>query len=123
MNKIPKPIARTKDTVTLSSADWKFIIDRFDDASDRAALRNSLTSTVRGEDNALPLQLYRRIRKGENPVHVWREHRGLGLNALARKAGMSASYLSEIESGSKPGSAKTLKKLANALGTDVDELI
>ncbi len=121
MNRMPKPIAATKDTVTLSRADWEMIVGRLDDASDRAALRRSLSGA--DDSEALPVALYRRIRKGENAVRVWREHRGLGLNALARSAGVSAPYLSEIENGAKPGSAAVLKKLARALEIDLDELV
>jgi ribosome-binding protein aMBF1 (putative translation factor) len=97
------------------------IANRLDDASDRAALRRSLSGTE--ESGTLPVALYRRIRKGESALRVWREHRGLGLNALARAAGVSAPYLSEIENGTKPGSAAVLKKLARALEIDMDELV
>jgi ribosome-binding protein aMBF1 (putative translation factor) len=120
MNKMPKPIAITGETVTLSREDWDSIVERLDDAVDRAALRRSLG---RASDEALPVALYRRVRKGESPVRIWREYRALGLNVLARRAGVSASYLSEIESGAKPGSAATLKKLAAALGIGLDELV
>ncbi|HWA90987.1 MAG TPA: helix-turn-helix transcriptional regulator [Rhizomicrobium sp.] len=120
MNKMPKPIAMTSDTVTLSRADWERVVEQLDDAADRAALRRSLAG---GEDDALPAVLYRRIRKGESPVRVWREHRTMGLNALARRAGISASYLSEIESRAKPGSAAALRKLAAALSVGLDELV
>ena len=121
MNKMPKPVASTKQTVTLTRADWDMILDRLDDAADRAALRRS----VSGSDSAdaLPVALYRRIRKGESALRVWREHRGFGLNALARAAGVSAPYLSEIEKGAKPGSATVLKKLARTLEIDMDELV
>jgi hypothetical protein len=91
--------------------------------SDRAAIRASLVRKAAGKDDALPVALYRRIRAGEHPVRVWREHRGFGLNALARAAGMSAPYLSEIENGAKPGSVTALKKLATALAIEMDELV
>lgn len=71
--------------------------------------------------DALPVALYRRIRRGESALRVWREHRGLGLNALARTACVLAPYLSEIEKGTKPGSAVVLKKLARTLEIDMDE--
>ena len=94
-----------------------------EDTDDRAAVRASLARKAAGKDDALPVALYRRIRAGEHPVRIWREHRGLGLNALARAAGISAPYLSAIENGAKPGSATALKKLANALAIDMDELV
>lgn len=44
-----------------------------------------------------------------------REARGLTKSALAVEAGMSLSYVSELESGAKPGSAKAIHLLAKAL--------
>ncbi len=123
MNKMPKPVAATKETVTLTRADWEMILHRLDDAADRAALRRSLARAVSDRDDALPAALYRRVRRGENALRIWREYRGLGLNALARAAGVSAPYLSEIENGAKPGSAAVLKKLAHTLEIDMDELV
>jgi DNA-binding Xre family transcriptional regulator len=123
MNTVPKPVSVTKDTVTLSRADWEVLVERFDNATDRTALLRSKMRSKEGRDDALPVAFYRRIRGGEHPLRVWREYRDIGLNTLARKAGMSSSYLSEIETGSKPGSAVTLKKLAEALSIDMDELV
>ena len=123
MNTVPKPVATTRTTVTLSRTDWNGLIQRLEEAEDRAALRKSLAREKPGKDDALPLAAYRRLRAGEHPVRVWREHRGLGLNHLARKAAMSPSYLSEIETGAKPGSATALKKLAAILDVDMDELV
>jgi len=123
MNKLPMPIAVTEKTVTISRADWKKIVVRLEDADDRAAVRGSLARKAEKKDDALPVALYRKIRAGEHPIRIWREHRGLGLNALARAAGVSAPYLSEIENGAKPGSATALKKIAGALAIDMDELV
>ena len=71
----------------------------------------------------MPVTLYRQIRAGAHPVRVWRGHRGLGLNQLAARAKLQRSYLSEIETGRKPGSAAALKRLAQALGVAMDDLV
>jgi len=123
MNKMVKPLSETKETVTLSRRSWNKILDRMDDLADRAALREFHAAKKAGSVDALPMALYRRIRSGEHPVRVWREHRGLGLNALARVSGVNASYLSEIENGAKPGSAAALKKLAAALNVAMEEIV
>lgn len=104
-------------------SNWNVIIDRLEDAEDRAAVRASQARKAGGKDDALPVALYCKIRAGEHPVRIWRQHRGLGLNALARAAGISAPYLSEIENRTKPGSAAALKKIAQTLAIDLDELI
>lgn len=52
-----------------------------------------------------------------------REARGLRLSGLAAQAGMSVSYLAEIEAGKKFPRADKLLALAAALGTTFDELV
>lgn len=44
---------------------------------------------------------------------------GLKLRTLAKRAGISASYLCEIEAGTKVPSPEVAKKIAQALGVDV----
>ena len=60
---------------------------------------------------------------GENRVRVWREHRGLTVKALADKAGVTAAYLSQVETGKRDGTLGTYRKLAGALGVTLDELV
>ena len=52
-----------------------------------------------------------------------RQERGLGLQALAQKAGISTSYLSEIEQGKKYPKPDKLVDLAAALGVTYDDLV
>jgi helix-turn-helix protein len=123
MTQIPKPLAITKKTVTLSRKTYETLLDALEDAEDRAAVRSSIAREKQGVDDALPAKLYRRIMAGEHPVRVWREHRGFGLNALAKQAELSAPYLSEIEKRIKPGSISAMRCLANALHVSLDDLV
>ncbi|HEX8384595.1 MAG TPA: XRE family transcriptional regulator [Rubricoccaceae bacterium] len=56
-------------------------------------------------------------------LRALRQARGLGLKAVARKAGLSVSYLSEIEQGKKYPRAEKLVDLALALGVPYDDLV
>ena len=123
MTHIPKPLAMTKDTVTLSRKAFDALVEALEDAEDHASVRASLARAKQGIDDAIPAELFRRILTGEHPIKVWREYRGLGLNALAKDAKLSASYLSEIENRSKPGSVSALRSLAKALKIGIDELV
>lgn len=114
---LPRPIAETSDAVTFDRRDVEELAAAIEDLEARAAF-----AATRGEE-LLPAEIVKRLCTGESPVRVFREHRGLGAAELAGRAGVSASYLSEIESGRKPGSARTLAKLACALDVAVDELI
>ena len=60
---------------------------------------------------------------GEHPLRVYRDWRGLTGQTLATMAGISQSYLSDIENRRKPGSVDKLKALASALGLTLDDLV
>jgi DNA-binding XRE family transcriptional regulator len=75
------------------------------------------------DQESVPAEIVTRLVAGDNPVKVWREHRGLSQRSLAERVGLNFSYLSQIESGARKGTAVTRKKLAEALDLDVGELL
>ncbi len=81
----------------------------------------ALRAAAAGVDRPPPEALAR-IAAGASAVRVWRRHRGLTARALAARAGVDPGYLSQIETGHKPGSVKALRALARALGARLDDL-
>jgi ribosome-binding protein aMBF1 (putative translation factor) len=75
-----------------------------------------------GDEELVPQDIANRLIDGENPIRVWREYRGLSGRALAEAAGMSAAYLSQIESGRRDGSFDTMRRIANILKVSLDDL-
>lgn len=75
-----------------------------------------------GSKNGVPATVAHRIAAGSNPVRVWRESRGLKAVALARAAGISPAYLSEIETGKKDGTFRTMAAIAQVLNVSLDDL-
>jgi transcriptional regulator with XRE-family HTH domain len=71
----------------------------------------------------IPAQVVFGLTGGENPVKVWREHRGLTQQQLAGSAGISVPFLSQIERGKRKASVGVLVKIALILQVDVDDLI
>jgi len=67
--------------------------------------------------------MVRELMNSDHPMRVWREYRGLTLQALADQAGISKSYLSQIESGNRSGSADVLKRIAVALNVTLDDIV
>jgi hypothetical protein len=127
MNRII-PISRTADTVTLSRADYQTLIEWAEEAQDRAAIGRALRSErklgkAKARADHLPIERVECLLAGESPVRVWRLHRGLGARALAARAGVSAAYLSEIETGKKPGSLAAMARLAQALGRPLEDFV
>jgi transcriptional regulator with XRE-family HTH domain len=94
-------------------------VRRLEDAEDARDLRTAAEAESR---IYLPIDAVKRMIAGEHPVRIWREQRGLTLADLAAKAAMQVGYLSEIETGKKPGSVRAYRALAGALGLSVDDL-
>jgi hypothetical protein len=102
--------------VVMSQITYRDLFERAEDAAAKAAFERA-----RGEER-VPIEIVKRLVAREHPVRVWREHRGLTLEQLGVKAGLSIGYLSEIESGKKPGSIKALRVIARALKLDLDDI-
>jgi len=117
-----RPIAETADTVTLTRRDFEVLTELVADARDLADIEAVRAKLASGESQAFPFEIAERLLDGENPVRVFRGHRGLGLRELAARAGLSPSYLSEIESGLKTGSVDSLRRLADTLEVSIDLL-
>ena len=117
-----RPLAEDGDTVVLRRADFEALLRQAEDAADTAQMREAEARVAAGEDEYVPIEITRRLIAGEVPVRVWREHRDLSARALAARAGISAAYLSQIETGKKPGSFEAMAKLARALGVAMEDL-
>ena len=74
------------------------------------------------DQRRVPMSVVDRLIARENPIRVWREHRGHSLRQLAERAGVGIGYLSQIENGERKGTVGTLKKIAAALDVDLDDL-
>jgi DNA-binding XRE family transcriptional regulator len=115
------------DTVTLSRTEYEALLDRLEEAEDKAALdtleaRIAHLGFAEATKDYLPMELTKRLLSGEHPIRVWRAHRGLTREALAAAAGVSPSYLTEIETGRKPGSFEAIAKIAVALRLSLDDI-
>ena len=94
-------------------------IEMQEDIRDYDVAKQALTE---GEE-LVPSELTYAILDGMHPVRAWREHRQLTQQKLANAAGISKSYLSQIESGKRKGTTNVLVALANALGLDLDDVV
>ncbi|HEX5317618.1 MAG TPA: helix-turn-helix transcriptional regulator [Stellaceae bacterium] len=105
--------AEHADLVVMKPADLEELLQ---DAAATAAFQ------VTRDQESVPAAMVDHLLAGENPVKVWREYRGLSQRALAARTGLNFSYLSQIETGARKGTTATLKKLAEALSVDLDDL-
>ncbi|MEO5375450.1 MAG: helix-turn-helix domain-containing protein [Alphaproteobacteria bacterium] len=93
------------------------LADMLEDAAATAAYHASR------DEETFPSSVVDRVLAGENPIRVYREHRGQTLTDLAKTIGIPKGYLSEIETGKKTGPADLLKRIAEALGVDLDDIV
>jgi len=61
--------------------------------------------------------------RGDTLVKAWREYFKLTQKELAEKAGMKQSALARLESGNSKPRKSTLKKIAEALEIELEQLI
>ena len=95
-----------------------------EDAEDIEAAEQARQELVAGKDELLPGSMAERLLSGtDHPLRAWREYRGLTQEALAEQAGVGKSFVSQIESGRKVGSARVLRALAAALRVATDDLL
>jgi predicted transcriptional regulator len=73
-------------------------------------------------EELIPAEVVYALLDGGNPIRVWREHRGLSQAELAARAGISASYLSQLESGRRDGTMEVLQSIATVLGVGLDDV-
>ncbi len=73
-------------------------------------------------EESFPSAVVDALLAGENPVKVFREHRGMSQADLASKANIDPAYLVQIESGTLNASKDVAQKLALALCLETDDL-
>jgi transcriptional regulator with XRE-family HTH domain len=111
--------------VVLPAEDYALLMQTVEAAREMMSVRGAMGDKIvdrLGGKNGVPATVAHRIADGDNPVRVWRESRGLKAVALARAAGISPAYLSEIETGKKDGTFRTMAAIAQVLNVSLDDL-
>ena len=97
-------------------AEWNALLARLEEVQDIADAKAACDS------ERFPAEFADRLLSGESPLRVWRDYRGLTLQALAEACGVTRQMLSMIEHGKAKPSADLLGRLAETLGCDMDDL-
>jgi DNA-binding XRE family transcriptional regulator len=119
MSEDNRPPPSADEMITLRRDEYEKLLDRLEDAEDSASVLAHRLEVKQGRGNLwLTSDEVDRLLDGASPVTIWREKRG-----LTQLAGISKSFLSEIENGSKDPSLDTLRKLAHELKVDLDTLV
>ncbi len=103
----------------LEYSEYERLMTAAEDAADIAALV-ALDSDHTEED--LPDEMVTRLLAGDNPIRVWREHRGMTGRQLAEAVDIQQSYISQIETGKREGTIDVLRRIATVLEVTLDDL-
>jgi len=103
--------------------EFELIQEAIEDAEDIRDIEENLKAIYEDKEIVIPGEITFAILDGGNPIRVWREYKKIKLNELAKKVGISASYLSQIENGKRNPTIDKLKLIAAALGVAPELLI
>lgn len=80
-------------------------------------------AAIVARDGTVPKEVSSEINDGKNQIKAWRCYKNLTQDELARKAGISKAYLSQIESNKRGGRTDKLVNIAKVLNCKVDDIL
>lgn len=107
----------------LPEAEYRRLVEAADERAAVAAYDGVKYLLRTGQSELVPDAMVERLLAGESKIRVWREHRGLSVEALAGQAGIAAAELERLESDVRGASVETGRQLARALGLAIDDLV
>lgn len=115
--------AKGEEFAFVPRAEYERLRRAAEDLDDVRAADGSRARIKAGKGEMIPWDVATRLLDKENPIRVWREHRGFSVAALAAEAGITPSYLSQIEGGGRVGKLATIAAIARALRVSLDRLV
>ncbi len=107
------------EVIRIPKADYEALVSAKEELEDMLAFDRAVAEGGEG----LPQAFMLRLVDGESPLKVFREWRGFSQSALARTSGVNRVQIADIEAGRANASVQTWKKLAEALGVGIEELV
>jgi DNA-binding XRE family transcriptional regulator len=104
-------------------AEYQKLNDAYEDAEDIVDIEKNLKAIKNGDEIAIPSEITFAILDGTSPIRVWRKYKKVKMKELAKIAGISSAYLSQIENKKRNPTIDTLKEIAQALELDIELLI
>lgn len=109
--------------VTIPQEEYDRLREAAEDLADLRAYDRAKAALASGEEELVPADFAKRLIAGESPLRVWRELRGLSQVKLGAVSKVNRVQIADIEAGRGNGSVETVRKLAEALGVRVDDLV
>lgn len=107
------------EMVILSRRDFEAMQNRLDAAEHARAM----ASVAAGTMETLTEDEVRAALAAPTPLAFWRSKRGMTQTALAEQAGISQSYVADIEAGRRKGAPALFLRLARALSVRMEDIV
>lgn len=102
--------------------EYQALLAATEDRADLRAYDAAKAKLGSGAEEIVPAPYAERLLDGESPIRVFRELRRMSARSLAAAAGISPSYLSQLEMGKRKGTPGKLKRIAEVLEVALDDL-
>jgi DNA-binding XRE family transcriptional regulator len=103
--------------------EYQALLEGAEDLDELLAFDRAVREMEVGYHELVPHEIAKRLVSGESPLKVWREYRGLTQAALAARGGISQGQIAQMESGKREGKVSVIRKLADVLAVDLDDLV
>jgi DNA-binding XRE family transcriptional regulator len=112
-----------EEIVILPAAEFERLVDLAEDARDIRDAEEALAEIAAGSVELLTQAEVQALLAAASPIAFWRKRRGVTQAALAKEAGISQAYLAQIEAAKRTGGVQLYRRLAKALGVDIEDLL
>jgi DNA-binding XRE family transcriptional regulator len=99
------------------------LVEKAEMAQDVQDYDSAKAALEHGDDELVPSEIIYAILDGGNPIKIWREYRGLSQHEMAKNAGISVPYLSQLETNKRKGSLDVLSAIAKALKVSLEAIV
>lgn len=106
----------------LPAHEFRRMEEEIEDLADQKAA-DAANARRRAGEEYVSGDLVAALIRGGNPTKLWRCYRGYTQARLAREVGVSQPAISDIESGKRAGGTATLRKIANVLSVELEDLL
>lgn len=105
--------------VIMSRGAYEHLLDQ----ADVSAHTKVLKALDVGDEETLSTQEMLELFDAQTPLAFWRRKRGFTQADLGRQIAVSQSYIASLESGKRKGDPVHFRKLAEALGVSMEDLV
>jgi ribosome-binding protein aMBF1 (putative translation factor) len=114
------------EVAILARKDYEALVAKAAEADEDAGTAH-LVARARRETAAgaplIPKEIVDRLAKGQSPIRVLREWRGITQMELSSATKLSQGHISDIEKGRRTGAPATLRRIAETLKVPLDLLV